>query len=155
STGENLVALLEQEVRSWLPGSRRRSGLRLIVTQLGGAKGDIGGVLSTTSQRGLSFDDVDLATPETRVAVFRDPAASGASPDAFVSVDLHGSAGCVDGETVNNTPIKEAIAGGTISRVMIVTPHPLLTAMPRARFSGLALFGRLADILINERLYRD
>jgi len=87
--------------------------------------------------------------------VFRAAEASAAFPGVFVPVDLPGSNACVDGGTVNNTPIKEAIAGGKINRVLVVTPYPLISAMPRARFNGLALMGRLADILINERLYRD
>jgi len=155
ATGENIAALLEREVRSWLPGLRHRSGLRLVVTPLGGTEGDIGGVPATTYQRVLAFDDQAFDARETRAAVFRAAAASAAFPGAFVPVDLPGSGSCVDGGTVNNTPIKEAIEGGRIKRVVVVTPHPLLTAMPQARFSGLALIGRLADILINERLYRD
>jgi len=155
STGKNIAALLEEEVESWLPGLRHPAGLRLIVTPLGGAEGNIGGAPATTFQRVLSFDDQAFDTRERRAAVFRAAEASAAFPGVFVPVDLPGSNACVDGGTVNNTPTKEAIAGGKINRVLVVAPYPLISAMPRARFNGLALMGRLADILINERLYRD
>ncbi len=155
SKGDRIAALLEEAVGAWLPGSGRRAGLRLVVTPLAGVDGEIGGGRATTYQQVLKFDDAAFDTRHDREKVFLAATASGAFPGAFVPVEMPGLGACVDGGTVNNTPIKEAIADGEVDRVVVVTPHPLVTSVPRPPEGGLTLVGRIADILINERLFRD
>lgn len=155
STGDRIVALLEEAVGAWLPGAKNRAGLRLIVAPLAGVDGDIGGSKATTYQQVIKFEDADFDARESREKVFRAATASGAFPGAFVPVELESLGPCVDGGTVNNAPIKEAIADAGIDRIVVVTPHPLLTERPHRPEGGLALVGRIADILINERLFRD
>jgi NTE family protein len=155
STGDRIAALLEEAVSGWFPGAGHRAELRLVVTPLAGVNDQIAGKRATTYQKVLKFDDDAFDTLQSREQVFRAATASGAFPLAFDQVELPALGPCIDGGTVNNTPIKEAITGGEIDRVIVVTPHPLVTAVPRTREGGLALVGRLADILINERLFRD
>jgi len=155
STGDKIAALLEEAVASWFSGVQHPSSLRVVITPLGGADGKIGAAPATTYQRVLSFDDEDFDTRERRAEVFRAATASAAFPGAFVPVELPGIGDCVDGGTVNNTPIKEAITGEEIDRIVVITTHPLVTALPHEHFGGLALVGRIGDILINERLFRD
>jgi NTE family protein len=155
STGERIAALLEEAVSGWFPGAGHRAELRLVVTPLAGVDDQIAGKRATTYQKVLKFDDDAFDTRQGREQVFRAATASGAFPGAFVPVELQELGPCVDGGTVNNTPIKEAITGGEIDRVIVVTPHPLVTAAPRAPEGGVTLVGRFADILINERLFRD
>jgi NTE family protein len=155
STGDRIATLLEKAVGAWLPGAGHRAELRLVVAPLAGADGEIGGAPATTYQRVLKFDDADFDSRAGRDKIFRAATASGAFPGAFVPVELPGLGACVDGGTVNNTPVKEAIADGVVDRIVVVTPQPLITATPRPPDSGLALVGRIADILINERLFRD
>ena len=155
STGERIAALLEESVGAWLPGEKQRAELRVVVAPLSGVDGRIGSTRATTYQSVLKFHDADFDTREDRERVFRAATASGAFPGAFVPVELPGLGPCVDGGTVNNAPLKEAIADGAIDRIVVVTPHPLVIEEPRRPEGGLTLVGRIADILINERLFRD
>ncbi len=154
-TADRIAALLEEAVGAWLPGEKHRAGLRLVVTPLSGVDGQIGSTRATTYQQVIKFDDASFDTRASRERIFRAATASGAFPGAFVPVELEGLGPCVDGGTVNNAPVKEAIADGEIDRIVVVTPHPLVTEEPRRPEGGLTLVGRIADILINERLFRD
>ncbi len=158
STGDRIAALLEQAVGAWLPGEKQRAELRIVVAPLSGVDGRIGSTRATTYQYVFKFRDADFDTREDREKVFRAATASGAFPGAFVPVELPGLGQCVDGGTVNNAPVKEAIADGEVDRIVVVTPHPLVFEAPRSPRrpeGGLTLVGRIADILINERLFRD
>ena len=155
STGDRIAALLEEAVGAWLSGEKHRAELRIVVAPLSGVDGQIGSARATTYQQVLKFQDADFDTREDRERVFRAAIASGAFPGAFVPVELPGLGQCVDGGTVNNAPVKEAIAEGEIDRIVVVTPHPLVLEEPRKPEGGLTLIGRIADILINERLFRD
>jgi NTE family protein len=155
STSDNLERLLEAAVGEWLPGRQRRSELRLVVTALAGVDGVIDGARATTFQEVLRFDNEDFDSEDGRKAIFRGAAASGAFPGAFVPVDLPGPGTCVDGGVVNNTPVKEAIEGGAIDRIVVVSPNPLVATPAERHEGGLRLLGRIVDVLINERLYRD
>jgi predicted acylesterase/phospholipase RssA len=70
----------------------------------------------------------------------------------YVPVDVAGVGPCVDGGTVNNTPISWAIEAGA-DRVVVVTGNPL--ELPAEPLAGATLFGKEVDIAINERLFRD
>jgi NTE family protein len=155
STGDRIADLLEEVVGPWLPGARRPVELRVVVTSLRGVPGSIGGRAATTHQHVVPFDGTAFDTREGRAAVFRAAAASGAFPGVFVPVELPGVGACVDGGAVNNAPIKEAIGDGEIDRVVVATPHPLVAGVSPVGEGGLELLGRIADILINERLFRD
>jgi NTE family protein len=160
STGDRIVELLEDAVGGWLPGARQRAQLRLVVAPLKGVAGNIGAATATTYQKVLSFDDEAFDAQGSRLQAFRAATASGAFPGAFVPVELPELGACVDGGTVNNTPIKEALLGGAddegiIDRIVVVSPNPLVSEGEPTPPHGLALVTRIADILINERLYRD
>jgi len=144
STGDRIAALLEQAVGAWLPGEKQRAELRIVVAPLSGVDGRIGSTRATTYQYVFKFRDADFDTREDREKVFRAATASGAFPGAFAPVELPGLGQCVD--------------GGKVDRIVVVTPHPLVFEAPRSPRrpeGGLTLVGRIADILINERLFRD
>ncbi len=66
---------------------------------------------------------------------------------------LEGVGPCVDGGTVNNTPISWALESG-VERVIVVTGNPL--QIPKeGQLGGAELLGKEVDIAINERLFRD
>ena len=95
-----------------------------------------------------------LDTPEGRARVFDFAMASASFPGAFTPFELDRLGPCVDGGSVNNTPIKRALDAGA-TRVLVVTASPRVH--PRStREAGFALVGDLAgDPDPNERLYRD
>jgi hypothetical protein len=55
---------------------------------------------------------------------------------------------------VNNAPVKLSLDDPAVSRILVVSPEPLRVTPP-APLSGLNLVGHIAEILINERVYRD
>jgi NTE family protein len=130
-------------------------GLRIVAASLHGSPGKIGTAPATTYERVFKFDERDFEAPEGLQRVFAAAAASASFPVAFAPFDPGGGVGpCVDGGTVNNTPIKYALEGDGIDALVVVAPTvQVFTAPPDLR--GLNLAGHLADMLINERLYRD
>jgi predicted acylesterase/phospholipase RssA len=88
--------------------------------------------------------------------------ASASFPLLFAPTDVPGVGPCIDGGAVNNTPIKYAL-GGAVGRQVdtIIVVSPTVAYLPvDAQHEpvvprGLALAGRLAEMLVNERLYRD
>jgi len=130
-------------------------GLRLVAAALNGAAGTIGSAPATTYEHVFKFDERDFENDEGLARVFRAAAASASFPGAFAPFDPGDGAGpCVDGGTVNNTPVKYALEGGGIDAIVVIAPTvQVAKAVPDLRGPNLA--GHLADMLINERLYRD
>ena len=63
---------------------------------------------------------------------------------------------CVDGGAVNNTPLGHALEHPFgIERVFVVTPQPRVTVESPGDLKGIGLITHLAEMLIEERLYRD
>jgi NTE family protein len=154
STDDKLLEQLERTTAPWLPGQRRPVRLVIVVTALNGKIVEVGGVPATTFENPLSFTGSDFDTAESRSAIFRATAASGAIPVVFVPVDVPGVGRCADGGLVNNTPIKYALADPAVRRVFVIVPYPSpLDPPPPAR--GLDLIVHAIDIFIQERLLRD
>jgi NTE family protein len=153
SDQDKLLRLLSSNIKPC--AAPRAVGLRLVVAALNGAAGTIGSAAATTYERVFKFDERDFENDESLARVFRAAAASASFPGAFAPFDPGDGAGpCVDGGTVNNTPIKYALEGDGIDAVVVIAPTvQVAQAVPDLR--GPNLGGHLADMLINERLYRD
>jgi len=152
-TADPALPLLLDAVAAW-PVGDRPVNLRLVLTMLEGFDGRIGEEPATTYERAVLFDASTFHTRDGRERVCRTALGSAAFPGVFAPVDVPDIGPCVDGGSVNNTPIKWAIMDRRIRRVIVVTTTPL-RVHPAEPFQGLQLVSDLADILINERLYRD
>lgn len=116
----------------------------------------------TTYEHALSFTEADFH-PDRIERVYLAVAASAALPFVFQPVELPGLGPCVDGGAVDNAPIKHALHGdrrgaAPVDTVLVVSPEPLRRVEePESvgTLRGMALGARLADVLINERLFRD
>jgi NTE family protein len=155
SDQKNLIELLSSHVQPRPSGERVE--LRIIVATLAGSDGRIGGDTATTFERVLRFDQRHFESDTGIREVFAAAAASASFPGAFAPFAPNPDAGpCVDGGAVNNTPIKYALEGGDIDSLVVIAPT--VERVPRgalADFSGPSLVSHVADVLINERLYRD
>jgi NTE family protein len=153
-TGSRLLPLMQRAVED-LPLVRRRSiQLQLVLTALEGRAGNVGEQQATTFEHVASFQDAQFDSEPGRAEVFQTALGSGAFPLLFAPVELPGAGACVDGGVVNNTPIKHAIEGGGVERIIVVTAEPMEFAAPDP-LRGVKLVSQLAEALINERLYRD
>jgi NTE family protein len=136
--------------------------LRLVVAPLHGSAGRIGTQSATTFEHVLTFSGDAFDTAETLETVFSAAAASAALPVVFSPVDVATDqlGPCIDGGTVNNTPIKWALEGEighSVDAIVVVTTTPeTLSPVPESQsIAGAHLVSRVAELLINERLYRD
>jgi NTE family protein len=132
--------------------------LRLVVGALHGAPGNIAGQPATTFESVLDFSGAAFDTADGLEPVFVAAAASAALPVAFAPVDVPGLGPCIDGGTVNNTPIKWALegeVGHSVDAVVVVTTTVETLRPMTTEIRGTRLISRLAELLINERLYRD
>jgi NTE family protein len=154
-TADRVLGLMQKAVAGLDAARKWPVSLQLVLTALDGSRGDIGGRLATTFEHVSEFTDEVFDSASGRERVFATALASGAFPGVFAPVDLPGIGPCVDGGSVNNTPVKWAIAGGAVERIIVVTAQPLVASAPPGELGGLTLIGHFADILINERLYRD
>jgi hypothetical protein len=117
----------------------------------------------TTHERWVTFEGKDFDTQEGLDRIFDAAVASSSFPGAFAPYDVAWSdlpgpaiGPCVDGGTVNNTPVKLALGGDpSIDTVVIVTASPQVYLPPATPLRGLDLIGHLGEMLTNERLYRD
>jgi predicted acylesterase/phospholipase RssA len=133
--------------------------LRLVVANLEGTVEDLGGAPATTYESVRLFDHATFESDERLQTLFRTVTASAAFPGAFVPVPLEidgRTVDCVDGGAVNNTPLRYALEHPfTIDRVFVVSPEPRVAVQGRRDRKGLGLITHLADMLVEERLYRD
>ncbi len=83
--------------------------------------------------------------------VYRAVAASAAFPLLFEPVHVDGVGPCIDGGTVNNTPLA-LVAGCDV--VLVCSSYPP-NAAPDATAGGIRLVETIADMIIHERLLRD
>ncbi len=135
--------------------SPRDVAVSLVVSALGGGRGNIGLEHATTFEHSVQFENEELDEAEDRERLFRTALASAAFPVLFAPVDVPAVGLCIDGGAVNNAPVRLALSGkGQVDRIIVVSPEPLLSRPPTP-LSGLNLVGHVAEILINERLYRD
>ncbi len=150
-----LLRLLESNVAPRVGG--HPVDLRIIAAPLGGTASAIGKDAATTYERVFRFDQRAFENAASLLNVFTAAAASASFPGAFAPFDPGGEVGpCVDGGIVNNTPIKYALEGGGVDTVIVVSPTAQVVAPEAmASLAGANLVGHIADMLINERLYRD
>jgi NTE family protein len=128
--------------------------VKFVVTSLRGVQANIGAEAARTHELVLSFDESDFKSPEGLKRVFDAATASAAFPFAFAPADLGAEYGpCVDGGVVNNTPLKYAL-GDDIAAVVVIACSPQSVALPTGH-GGMDLLGDFADIVVDERLYRD
>jgi hypothetical protein len=132
--------------------------LRVVVTNAAGDVRRVEGRLATTFEHVVRFDNHAFTDSARLETLFRTIAASAAFPGVFAPVSLtfeHRVVPAFDGGAVNNTPIRHALHGAPeIDRVFVITPFPrVLSGPPPMR--GLMYLSHLADILIEERLFRD
>jgi predicted acylesterase/phospholipase RssA len=153
-TGERLLPLMHAAVAELPVVHRRPIELELVLTALQGVPGNIDGQPATSFEHVASFRDEHFDSEQSRAQVFHTALGSGAFPLLFAPVDVPGAGLCSDGGVVNNTPIKRAIEGSAVERIIVVTPEPQQLPAPQP-LRGAKLVTQLAEILINERLYRD
>ena len=154
SDSDRLIALMRAQVAALPAGTPADVELRLVVTSIDGVD------VATVEGPATTFEDVRRFTShafdsdELLETVFRAAAASAAFPGLFAPVPLPPHGPAVDGGVVSNAPIKEATADGDIGRVFVIVPYPAREEQ-RREHAGAELVGRLVEILIQERLYRD
>ncbi len=152
-----LLALLRDHVKPSTPDVPADINLRIMVAPLRGVAGHIGDTAATTYEAFQEFDTDAFASAASLAPVFAAATASAAFPIVFTPVELPGLGPCVDGGTVNNTPVGHALDGDVGARVdaIVVVSTAVEQATKPAELHGLGLIGHLAEMLIDERLYRD
>lgn len=154
SDQNGLLEMLHELVQPSPPGSKGQIELRIVVSPLDGIRGNIGKDAATTYETVLSFSGKDFDTRQGLEKIFRTTAAACAFPGLFAPVHLPGLGYCVDGGAVNNAPVEYALDEGDIGRIIMAVPFPRLMPKPKPRH-GVGLAFHMAQILINERLYRE
>ncbi|MFZ5896103.1 MAG: patatin-like phospholipase family protein [Myxococcota bacterium] len=154
ATADRVFDLMQRAVKGVTSTDPRPMGLSLVVTALRGNRGNIDGEAATTFERAVAFKNADFDDPKERDRMFKTALASAAFPVLFAPVEVPGVGLCIDGGAVNNGPVRLALEGSGVDRIVVITPEPLLITPPEP-LSGLNLLGHVAEILINERLYRD
>jgi NTE family protein len=159
-----LLALLRAHIPPTQPADPDDVSLRIIVAALGGCRGAIGAEPATTFEAMCDFDTTAFGSREGLERVFAAATASAAFPGVFAPVEIDGVGPCVDGGTVNNTPMKWALddaigaqvdaIGAQVDAIVVVATSVVQRTEP-PELSGVGLIGHLADMLIGERLYRD
>jgi NTE family protein len=153
---DKLLKLLREHVKpTSVPAEKRHPiDLRIVTTPLHGVPAQMAGLPARTYEKVIAFRETDLDTASGLEQVFAAATASAAFPGAFVPKELPEIGPCVDGGLVNNTPIADALRDSEITRVFVVTPAPTQEVRdPSLR--GISLLSHLAEILIDERFYRD
>jgi predicted acylesterase/phospholipase RssA len=158
SDQERLLELLREHVPPSQLADPAAINLRLIVAALRGCEGAIGASPATTFESVRDFDSADFASERSLGRVFTAAVASAAFPMAFAPVEIDGIGPCVDGGTVNNTPMKWALdgaVGASIDAIIVVATSVAHRVAPPELDSLATRVGHLAGMLIDERLYRD
>jgi predicted acylesterase/phospholipase RssA len=158
ASGEDKVLNILRSGIHPAPGVRTIE-LRLVVANLAGSVEQVGGAPATTFETVLAFDGSTFESAAGLEAMFRAVTASAAFPGAFVPVPLEidgRTVMCVDGGAVNNTPLGYALEHPQeIDRVFVISPQPRVDGQVPEDLSGSGLVSHLAEMLIEERLYRD
>jgi NTE family protein len=157
SDQKHLLALLRAHILPTQPDDPDDVNLRIIVAALNGCRGAIGARPATTFESVCDFDTTAFGSRAGLERVFEAATASAAFPIVFAPVEVAGVGPCVDGGTVNNTPMKWALdgpIGAEVDAIVVVATSVEQRAEP-PELGGVGLVGHLADMLIEERLYRD
>lgn len=154
-TAARIRTLMNEAAKGLRSNAGHAIDLQLVTTRLDGDRGSIGAEAATTYEHVARFRDSDFDSEGHRARMFETALGSAAFPGMFAPVDVRGIGLCIDGGAVNNTPIRRALGDGTVERVIVVTAQPLLVPAQGQGLSGLDLVSHFAQILVNERLYRD
>lgn len=157
SDQSRLLALLRDHIPPTQPADPDDVNLRIIVAALNGCRGAIGAQDATTFEAVCDFDTAAFGSRAGLERVFAAATASAAFPAVFAPVEVDGVGPCVDGGAVNNTPMKWALDGAIGAQVdaIVVVATSVEQRIEPPDLSGVGLVGHLADMLIEERLYRD
>jgi NTE family protein len=158
SDQKQLLALLRQHVPPSQLADPADINLRIVVAALHGCAGSIGQDAATTYESVCDFDTTAFASKEALEGVFAAATASAGLPIVFSPVTVDGLGPCIDGGTVNNTPMKWALdgsLGAQIDAILVVATSVALRTRAPDELTGLALIGHFTEMLIDERLYRD
>jgi NTE family protein len=159
SDQKRLLALLRDHIAPSQPDHPQPVNLRVVVGALAGREGSIGRRPATTFEAICDFHGDDFASRAGIERVFQTAVASAAFPIVFAPVDVEGVGPSIDGGCVNNTPVKWALdgaIGAELDAVVVIASSVEHRTAPAAEITGLTpLVSHLAEMLIDERLYRD
>jgi predicted acylesterase/phospholipase RssA len=128
--------------------------LCIITCPLNGVMGSINGKEATTYEKILRFSGKDFDTKEGLECIFNAVTAATAFPFLFEPVKVKDYGFCIDGAAVNNAPIRVAVEEPDVEHLIMPIPFPAIMKLGDKK-SGLSLASHFAEILVNERLYRD
>lgn len=156
STSDKVLALLRANIPP-APGHAPIE-LRLVTTTAAGEVRAGEHPAATTFEHVTSFDGSAFDSHAELEEIFAAAVASAAFPVVFLPsrMTVEGqSVPCFDGGLCNNAPIKHAIGDPDVSRVFVISSYPRIAQPHTGDRRGLGLISHLAEILANERLYRD
>jgi predicted acylesterase/phospholipase RssA len=156
STSAKLLALMRQYVRP--ARGRRPIELRLTMTNATGDVGHVGAGEETTFEHVARFSGSSFDDTRRLEEVFRAVCAASAFPIAFEPVEMAiggRRAQCFDGGLVDDSPIGQALDDPFVTRVFVIAPFPKKYEPPPGPLHGAGLMVHLAEILVQERVYRD
>lgn len=154
-TADRILPLMRRAVTGLPSGEPRAVELCILLARLAGSIGQIAHEPATTYEYVDRFSEADFSNEAGLERVFQAALGSAAFPVLFAPVDVPGVGFCADGGAVNNTPIRVALGESDIERIIVVTAQPRVANHDDAEPTGIALVSLLADMLVNERLYRD
>lgn len=156
STGRKLRSLLQRTIRPSV-GSNRIE-LSVIITNLDGETDLVAGAPATTHARCSRFNGEAFNSEAKLSRLFDAVVASAAFPVVFEPVTLSLNARdvtCIDGGVCNDSPVGYALEGASdVDRIFVIAPFPRVQTRPRPA-SGVTLLTELAQVLVEERLFRD
>lgn len=156
STSDKVLALLRANIPP-APGHVPVE-LRLVTTTAAGEVRAGEHPAATTFEHIARFDGSAFDSHAKLEEVFAAAVASAAFPVVFLPspMTIEGqSVPCFDGGLCNNVPVKHAIGDPAVSRVFVISSYPRIAQPNTGDRSGLGLVAHLAEILVNERIYRD
>lgn len=153
-TADRVLALMRRAIDGLGSTEPRNVSVSLVVTALAGQTKTLLGQPATTFEGAVTFEDRELDDPAARERLLHAAIASAAFPGLFAPVDVPGIGPCIDGGAVNNTPVALALDESSVSRVVVVSPEPTRITPPEP-LAGMNLLGHIAEVLINERIFRD
>jgi len=173
SSTEKLRELLRSRITSGRISGARPISLRILVSPLDGIDPGANNALAniddpadakqeriarTTHEHVCDFDAHDFDSDATTNVLINAAVASSSFPGAFVPVEVPGVGRCIDGGTVNNTPVKWALGGpigDELDAIFVVAPTVEYNLTSTRDLRGIGLMDHVLTMLIDERLYRD
>ncbi len=117
-----------------------------------GARAELEG--NTTFEHICEFTGPSFDSDDGLKQVVNAVTASAAFPLLFAPVDVDPVGPCIDGGAVNNTPVSYGLESPGVHRVIVVSDNPRRVP-PGAPLRGVDIIGRLIEMLVNERTFRD